>query len=77
MNKVADISGLDILNRSVSIDLEVDPEKAQIFALAAVVCDVNAPRLVARDNIASALGKLDAFCRCCHLWTAPVLQGFS
>ena len=63
MNKVAYISGLDILNRSVSIDLEVDPDKAQIFALAAVARDVNAPRLVARDNIASALGKLDAFCR--------------
>lgn len=63
MNKVADISALDILNRSVSIDLEVDPEKAQIFALAAVARDVNAPTLVARDSIASALGKLDAFCR--------------
>jgi hypothetical protein len=41
MNKAANISRWDILSRSVSIDLEVDPKKAKIFALAAVAQVLN------------------------------------
>jgi len=63
MNKAANIGRWDVLSRSVSIDLEVDPEKAKIFALAAVVQDPDAPKVVAKNNIEAALAKLDAFCQ--------------
>ncbi|WP_424966002.1 hypothetical protein [Dinoroseobacter sp. S375] len=46
----------------MSIDLEVNPEAAQIFALAAVAFDANGPKLVARADIPTALARLDAFC---------------
>lgn len=50
------------MRRSVSIDLEVDPDKAKIFALAAVAQNPEAPKVVAKNNIEAALTKLDAFC---------------
>src|SRR6056297_3161749 len=62
MNTIADIVRLDILDRSVSIDLEVNPDRAEIFALAAVARDAAAPKLVAKGGIAGALHELDAFC---------------
>lgn len=63
MNKAANISRWGVLSRSVSIDLEVDPEKAKIFALAAVAQDSDAPKVVAKNNIEAALTELDDFCR--------------
>lgn len=63
MNKVTNISRLDVLSRSVSIDLEVDPKEAKIFALAAVAQDSDAPKVVAKNNIEAALTELDAFCQ--------------
>lgn len=52
-----------ILDRSVSIDLEVDPEQAKIFAFAAVSKKADAPKVVAKNNVEAALGKLDTFCK--------------
>ena len=63
MNKTENINRCDVLSRSVSIDLEVDPERAKIFALAAVAQDSDAPKLVAKNNIGMALTELDAFCQ--------------
>ncbi|WP_425091496.1 RecQ family ATP-dependent DNA helicase [Tropicimonas sp. S265A] len=63
MNKVTDIARSEILSRSVSIDLEVNPDKAQIFALAAVSLDVSGPKVVASENVSEALASLDTFCR--------------
>ncbi len=63
MNKTENINRCDVLSRCVSIDLEVDPEKAKIFALAAVAQDSDAPKIVAKNNIGMALTELDAFCQ--------------
>lgn len=63
MNRAASFSRWDVLSRAVSIDLEVDPDKARIFALAAVAQDPDAPKVVAKHNIAAALTELDAFCQ--------------
>lgn len=52
-----------LLERCVSVDLEVDPEKARIFALAAVTSDPEAPGLVANTSVERALAKLAAFCQ--------------
>ena len=48
MNTAADIKQSDILDRCVSIDLEVDPEKAKIFAFAAVARDPDSTSLVVK-----------------------------
>ncbi len=63
MNKAANISRWDVLSRSVSVDLEVDPSKAKIFALAAVVLESDAPKVVAKNNIEAALVELEALCQ--------------
>lgn len=51
------------LERCVSVDLEVNPEKAQIFALAAVTRNPKKPNLVVKGEIESGLKKLEAFCK--------------
>lgn len=53
----------EILDRCVSIDLEVDPTNAQIFAFAAVARDVTAPRLVVKGAAEANLRRLGAFCQ--------------
>lgn len=53
----------NLLAHAVSIDLEVDPTTARIFAFAAVVQDPVVPNLVAEGAVAEALKKLDGFCR--------------
>lgn len=63
MNKAASFSSWGVLSRSVSIDLEVDPDRAKIFAFAAVPLDSAAPKVVAKNNIEAALTELDAFCQ--------------
>ena len=63
MNAAADIRQPDILARCVSIDLEVDPEKAKIFAFAAVVNDTEKPSLIAKGNIETSLQELNDYCR--------------
>ena len=63
MNNVADIRQPDILARCVSIDLEVDPEKAKIFSFAAVVSDIEKQSLVAKGNVVTALQELNDYCR--------------
>jgi ATP-dependent DNA helicase RecQ len=63
MNETADVNHWNVLSRCVSIDLEVDPNKAKIFALAAVAQDSNAPKVIAKNNIEAALIELDAFCQ--------------
>lgn len=63
MNTVANIRKPDILGRCVSIDLEVDPEKARIFAFAAVTRDIEKPSLVVKSNVESSLPRLDSFCQ--------------
>jgi ATP-dependent DNA helicase RecQ len=63
MNKATNTLQWDVLSRSVSIDLEVDPEKAKIFALAAVTQDSDGKKVVAKNNIEAALTELDTFCQ--------------
>lgn len=63
MNTATEIRQPSILNRCVSIDLEVDPEKAKIFAFAAVESDADKPSLHAKGNIDDGLQRLDDFCR--------------
>jgi ATP-dependent DNA helicase RecQ len=63
MNKTENTNRCDVLSRSVSIDLEVDPARVKIFALAAVAQDSDAPKIVAKNNIGMALTDLDAFCQ--------------
>ena len=63
MNTVANIRLPDILGRCVSIDLEVDPEKARIFAFAAVTQDPETPSLVVNSAVETSLPKLDLFCQ--------------
>lgn len=63
MNTAVDIRQSDILDRCVSIDLEVDPEKAKIFAFAAVARDSTKPSLVVNGNVDAGLPRLDDFCR--------------
>ncbi|WP_457648330.1 RecQ family ATP-dependent DNA helicase [Profundibacter sp.] len=53
----------DFLGRCVSIDLEVDPSKARIFAFAAVTKTPEAPGLVVNTNAEANLPKLDLFCQ--------------
>lgn len=50
------------MGRCVSIDLEVDPEKARIFAFAAVTRDPTTPGFVAKGKVEANLSKLGAFC---------------
>lgn len=63
MNSAENISSWGILSRSVSVDLEVDPDKAKIFALSAVARGSAAPKVVAKSNIEAALTELDNFCQ--------------
>lgn len=49
-----------LLHRCVSIDLEVDPGTATIFALAAVRDDARSPILAKRRDLPAALDRLDA-----------------
>ncbi len=52
-----------ILDRCVSIDLEVDPGKTKIFAFAAVLRDPAKRSLVVTDNVDTGLSILDDYCR--------------
>ena len=52
----------DILGRCVSIDLEVNPEHAKIFALAAVTHDPALPDLTVKSDVAAGFEKLDEYC---------------
>lgn len=63
MNTVANIRKPGILGRCVSIDLEVDPEKARIFAFAAVTLDPKTPSLVVKASGETSLQKLGSFCQ--------------
>ncbi len=60
-NCQADISRF--LERCVSIDLEVDPKSARIFAFAATTNDESRPALVEKSSSASALSHLDTYCK--------------
>lgn len=62
MNTATDIRQSDILGLCVSIDLEVDPEKAKIFAFAAVVNDPEVSSLVVKGAVDAGLSRLDEFC---------------
>jgi len=62
MNTVANIRQADILERCVSIDLEVEPEKVRIFAFAAVTQDPETPILVVNSTVKSDFPRLDSFC---------------
>ena len=63
MNTTAIIRRSDFLNRCVSIDIEVDPDKAKIFAFAAVARNAEKPTLVVKGNTYRGLQRLDAFCQ--------------
>ena len=63
MNSAADVRLSDILDRCVSIDLEVDPEKARIFAFAAVARDIEKSSVVGKGNAVDRLARLDDFCQ--------------
>lgn len=63
MNTAAGIRQSDILDRCVSIDLEVDPKEAKIFAFAAVARDKDLPSLVVKGNVDAGLSRLDEFCQ--------------
>lgn len=63
MNNAVKIGPFDLLARSVSIDLEVDPREAKIFAFAAVARDPGSPSLVSKENGGAILPELDAFCQ--------------
>jgi len=63
MNTAVNTMQSEILRRSVSIDLEVNPEKAKIFAFAAVAVDPERPSFVVRENVELNLRKLDTFCQ--------------
>ncbi|WP_170376892.1 RecQ family ATP-dependent DNA helicase [Ruegeria atlantica] len=51
------------LERCVSIDLEVDPKSARIFAFAATTNDDSRPALVEKSSSASTLSHLDTYCK--------------
>lgn len=51
------------LDRCVSIDLEVDPKEAKIFALAAVAHDPQKESLVLKGNVLAGLPRLDKICQ--------------
>ena len=53
----------NLLKSCVSIDLEVDPEKARIFAFAAVTLDSATPSLIVKSNVEANLSKLDLLCQ--------------
>ena len=53
----------EILERCVSIDLEVDPERAKIFAVAAVTHDPSIRDLTVTSEVETAWTRLDEFCR--------------
>jgi len=61
MDEVVSVSSLNIMSRCISIDLEVDPEKARIFAFAAVTQDPK-NSLVITAAAENNFRKLDAFC---------------
>ena len=63
MDTAARIRRPHFLDRCVSIDLEVDPAKAKIFAFAAVARNAEKPSLVVKGNVDQGLRRLDAFCR--------------
>ncbi len=63
MNTRTKINISALLGRCVSIDLEVDPEKARIFAFAAVTQDPETTSLVVNANAEASLPKLNAFCQ--------------
>ena len=63
MNMDENLCQYPLLARSISIDLEVDPGKAKIFAFAAVVQDPGSPSLVANSNAEAHLPKLEVFCK--------------
>ena len=52
----------DILRRCVSIDLEVDPDKARFFSFAAVTADPKAESLVVKGSGDTGLQALGPFC---------------
>ncbi len=52
----------DLLRRCVSIDLEVDPARAKIFAFAAVIYDRAVADLTVTSNVPAGLSRLEAFC---------------
>ena len=56
-------SPMEILDRCVSIDLEVNPDKAEIFAFAAVTHDSERPSLVVKGNAEAAVSRLGEFCK--------------
>ena len=63
MNTAAIIRRSDFLDRCVSIDLEVHPDKAKIFAFAAVTRNTEKPGLVVKGNVEPGLRKLNTFCQ--------------
>jgi len=63
MNLFAKRRKSNFLGQCISIDLEVDPEKATIFAFAAVTQNPMKSNLVVKANVESGLSKLDSFCR--------------
>lgn len=54
MNTVTNTEQVDILGRCVSIDLEVNPSKAHIFAFATVTKDPETPNLIVNSKIKTA-----------------------
>ncbi|RYH11502.1 RecQ family ATP-dependent DNA helicase [Tropicimonas sp. IMCC6043] len=63
MDTVVNTIQSGILARCVSVDLEVDPEKARIFAFAAVTYDTDTPSLVVNASVDAGLRQLDLFCQ--------------
>jgi len=63
MNAIKEKNMNALLGRCISIDLEVDPEKAQIFAFAAVTQYPETPSLVVNSTVETGLPRLDAFCK--------------
>ena len=53
----------EILGRCVSIDLEVDPKRAKIFALATVTHDPALADLTVKPDVNAGLDKLGEYCR--------------
>lgn len=50
------------MSRCVSIDLEVNPEQAKIFALAAVTHDPALPDVTVKSDVTAGFDKLDEYC---------------
>jgi len=62
MNDAASIDIPGILDRCVAVDIEVDPQTARIFALAAVSKDPNKPNLILPKGIDGRASDLNAYC---------------